>query len=262
VHFVVLGTALFLLYHRVAPEPVHEIVVPASLVQGLVRDQERRTGKPPTPEEADALVERWIDDEVRYREAQDLGLDRGDIIVRRRLVQKMSFLLEGSTPLPMPTEAELAAWLAAHPERYAAPARVSIEHVYAAHGPAGDETARVAGWMPALAGGADPGTLGEPFLRGNVLAARSEENLAVLFGAEFAAAVMALPEGTWQGPIQSRYGAHAVRVTERRPGEVPALDAVRERVTRDWRAARRDALDAEALAELRARWTVRREGAP
>lgn len=262
VHFVVLGTALFVLYQRVAPEPVHEIVVPASLVQGLVRDAERRTGKTPTPEEADAMVERWIDDEVRYREAIALGLDRGDLIVRRRLVQKMDFLLEGSTPLPMPTEAELAAWLAAHPADYAAPDRVSIEHVFAAHRPAGDEAARVAGWMPALAEGVGAGTLGEPFLRGNVLTARSQDELAGIFGAEFAAAVFALPAGTWEGPVASRYGAHAVRVTDRQPGRTPDLATIRDRVTRDWRAAKRAALDAQALADLRARWTIRREGAP
>jgi peptidyl-prolyl cis-trans isomerase C len=136
VHFVVLGTALFLLYARVAPEPAHEIVVPASLVQGLVRDAERRTGRTPTPAEAEAMVERWIDDEVRYREALALGLDRGDLIVRRRLVQKMDFLLAGSTPVPAPTDAELAAWLAAHPDQYAAPDRLSFEHVFAAARPA------------------------------------------------------------------------------------------------------------------------------
>lgn len=260
-HFVVLGTALFVLYHRVAPEPVREIVVPASLVQGLVRDAERRTGKTPTPAEADAMVERWIDDEVRYREALDLGLDQGDLIVRRRLVQKMDFLLAGSTPVPMPTEAELAAWLAANPERYAAPDRVSLEHVFAAHRPAGDEAVRVTAWLSALAGGAAAGTLGDPFLHGAVLPARSQEEIANLFGAGFASAVFALPVGTWQGPIASRYGVHAVRITDRRPGRTPDLAAIRDRVTRDWRAAKREALDAEALAELRARWPVRRETA-
>ncbi|MCW5891209.1 MAG: peptidyl-prolyl cis-trans isomerase [bacterium] len=262
VHFVVLGTALFLLYDRVAPAPVREIVVPASLVQGLVRDAERRTGRTPTPAEADAMVERWIDDEVRYREALDLGLDRGDLIVRRRLVQKMDFLLEGSTPLPLPTTSELEAWLAAHPERWATPDRVTIEHVFAAHRPAGDEAARAAVWLPALADGTPPGTLGDPFLHGGTLAARSQDELANLFGAEFADAVLALPVGPWQGPIPSRYGAHAVRVTVRRPGAVPPLDAIRDRVARDWRAARREALDAQALADLRARWPVRREAAP
>lgn len=256
-----LGVALFLLQRVAAPAgDAREIVVPASLVDGLARDQERRTGRPPTPEERDGLLQRWIDDEVRYREAEALGLDRGDVIVRRRLVQKMDFLLEGSTPLPAPSDAELAAFLAKDPARYARPDRVTIEHVFASYGTPGEAAeARVQAWVPQLAAGAPPAALGDPFMRGRIMAQVSEADLAGIFGPEFATAVVALPDGRWSGPIASSYGAHAVRVIAHTPGSVPPLDEVRDAVARDWRAARREALDREALDALRRQWTVRVE---
>lgn len=234
--------------------------MPASLADGLARDQERRTGRAPTPEEREALLQRWIDDEVRYREALELGLDRGDVIVRRRLVQKLDFLLEGSTPVPAPTDAELTAFLAANAARYARPDRVTIEHVFASYGTPGAEAeARVTAWMPRLAAGDAPTTLGDPFMHGRTMTQASADDLAGVFGPDFATAVMALAVDRWSGPIASSYGAHAVRVTARTPGSVPPLADVRDAVARDWRAERRAALDREAVETLRRQWTVRVE---
>jgi hypothetical protein len=260
----VIGVALFGLHRAVAPAAVgHEIIVPSSLVAGLARDQERRSGHAPTAEERAGLVRRWVDDEIRYREALDLGLDQGDIIVRRRLVQKMDFLLEGSTPIPAPTDAELETFLAANAARYARPDRVGIEQVFASYGTPGEPAeARATGWLAALAKGTSPATLGDPFMRGRTLASQSEADLTGTFGPEFAAAVLALPVGVWRGPIVSSYGAHDVRVTTRTPGSVPPLAEVRDAVLRDWRAERREALDRQALDDLRKRWTVRVEPAP
>ncbi len=263
-HFLVIGVALFALHRAVAPAAVErEIVVPSSLMAGLARDQERRTGRPPTAEEREGLLRRWIDDEVRYREALELGLEQGDVIVRRRLVQKMDFLLEGSTPLPTPTDAELETFLAANAARYARPDRITIEQVFASFGTPGEPAeARATGWLAALAKGASPATLGDPFMRGRTLPAQSQEDLTGIFGPEFAAAVVALPVGEWHGPILSSYGAHDVRVTARTPGSVPPLAEVRDPVLRDWRAERREALDRQALDDLRTRWTVRIEPSP
>jgi hypothetical protein len=236
------------------------IVVPASLVDGLARDQERRVGKEPTAEERDGLLQRWIDDEVRYREALALGLDRGDVIVRRRLVQKMDFLLEGSTPVPTPTDADLNAFLAANAARYAKPGRVTIEQVFASHGtPGAPADERIAGWLPQLRAGGSPDGLGDPFMRGRTMTLASEEELANVFGPAFARVVLALPADQWSGPIESSYGMHAVRVTARTPGGAATLDEVRDAATRDWRAEQRETLDRQALDALRTQWTVRVE---
>jgi peptidyl-prolyl cis-trans isomerase C len=259
-----LGAALFGLHRWVAPSaPSRHIVVSAALIQGLRQDYLRRNGRLPTAAEEDGLVDRYVDDEVRYREALVLGLDRGDVIVRRRMVQKMQYLTEDTEPVPPPTEAELQAYVDAHPARYAVPERVSLTHVFAANERRGDAATTVAAaWQAALAAGAAPTALGDPFLRGQEFTLASEDELAGVFGPEFAAAVMALPVGQWSAPLRSSYGVHVVRLSERRGGTPASLAGVRDRVMRDWQEERREALDRAALARLRARYDLRIERPP
>lgn len=262
VHLLALGAALFFVHRAVAPpNGTRRIVVSSAVLDGLRQDHRRRTGVLPTPVEEAALAARWVDDEVLYREALALGLERGDVVVRRRLVQKMAYLVEDLDPIPAPGDAELAAYLAAHPERYAKPARVSLTHVFAGNDRHGEGAAAIAAaWRPALEDGAAPGGLGDPFLRGRELTLWTESELAGAFGAPFAARVMALPVGAWSEPVSSPFGWHVVRVNERRPGRAPDLADVRDEVTHDWREERRDASNRAARERLRQRYAVEVEG--
>jgi peptidyl-prolyl cis-trans isomerase C len=262
VHFVVLGAALLALYHRVAPPPPStRIVMSDSLIRGLRQDHLRRTGALPTAEEEAALVQRFIDDEVLYREALALGLDRGDIIVRRRLVQKMEFLTEGMAPLPEPTDAELQAYLDAHRTRYAVPARVALTHVFVSVDRHPDAQPLADHLRAQLLAGADPSGLGDPFLRGHDLPLHAERDLAAIFGPSFAARVMSLPIGGWSVPLRSSYGWHVVRVTERGAEKQPALAEVRAAVRRDYEEERRAEANRTALDQLRQHYEIRTEAA-
>jgi hypothetical protein len=262
-HVVLLGVVLFAVHRWVAPPKAsQEIVVPADALAGLRDDFRRRTGRMPSATDEQALVDAYVDDEILVREGMALGLDRGDVVVRRRLIQKMDLLLENTEQVPAPTDAELQAYLAAHMARYASPPRVSFTHVFVSAQRAG---ARIGSEAEALRtqldAGADPATLGDPFLRGREFRLHAQGELATIFGAPFAADVMALPEGAWSAPIRSTFGLHLVRVTEKRAGTGPDLAAVREQVEREWRSERRAALDREARARMRARYVVRVEGA-
>ena len=176
---MLLGSGVFWLYGQLGPrDAAHTIELTAADVDALRLDQRRRVGTAPTPAEDAALIERFVDDEVLYREALGMGLDRGDIIVRRRLLQKMEFLLEGLHPVPEPSDVELAAYLAAHADRYRAPARIDLTHVFVSrdrHGAAAQAVAT--GLRAALEAGGEPSTLGDPFLRGRELRAQSERDL-------------------------------------------------------------------------------------
>jgi len=261
-HFIVLGTALFALYRLVVPAaPGRQITLSESVIHGLRQDHLRRNGALPTADEETALIQRYIDNEVLYREALTLGLDRGDIIVRRRLVQKMEFLTEGIDPIPEPTDAELQAYLDTHAERYTMDDRVALTHVFAGTDRHGATAAQVAGqWREQLLAGADPSTLGDPFLRGHDFTGVSERDLAGVFGRACAAQIMQLPVGTWSAPITSSYGVHIVRVSTRTPGHHPGLDEVRDIVGRDWHDERRVEANRAALARLRQRYTIRIDG--
>jgi peptidyl-prolyl cis-trans isomerase C len=259
-HFFVLGAAVLALHRFTAPpaESPRRIDVSEGIVRGLRQDHLRRTGTWPTPDEEAALVRRWVDDEVMVREARARGLDRGDVIVRRRLIQKMEFLTEDLDPVPAPTDAELEAWIAAHPERYGVPDRVSFVHVFVGTDRHGAQTAAVAARLrERLVAGAEPAALGDPFLLGRELHRRSAVDLSGAFGAPFGAAVMALEPGSWSEPIASVFGLHLVRVTEHLAGHGPRLAEVREAAVRDWTEDRRTAVNRAALDRLRAGYDVR-----
>ncbi|MBI3782367.1 MAG: peptidyl-prolyl cis-trans isomerase [Deltaproteobacteria bacterium] len=258
-HFVVLGAAIFLAQHWATRAP-RRIELSPAVVTGLRQDFYRRTGAQPTAVEEAALVQRYIDSEVLYREALALGLDRGDVIVRRRLEQKMEFVLENRNAPPDPTDAELQAFLEAHGERYPVPARFSFKHVFlSADRHAGAEEVLAIDLRRKLAAGADDAAIGDPFLHGASFSGRSPTEIASLFGESFARQLDALAVGIWSEPIRSSYGVHLVRIEARSAPGVAVLGSVRDRVVQDWEEDERVKARDRGLAELRQRYAVERE---
>ena len=256
-HFALLAVVVLGVERRVAPPSPRRIVVTAEELKGLRQEHRRRTGTNPTPADEQALLDRYLDDEVLYREAIALGLDRGDVILRRRLIQKMQFLTEDMSPIPDPTDADLDAYLAAHRQRYTIGDRVSLTHVFfTPYRPDDDVEARAADARAQLVAGIDPTTLGDPFVRGRDFVLETEPELAAVFGPAFASAVMALPAGDWSSPIRSSYGVHLVRVRERRAARTLGVAELRERLRHDWQEERRADANRAALARLRAQYEI------
>ena len=97
VQFLVIGGLLFVGYTVFAPEaepPREQIVVGALRIQSLEQSFEATWKRPPTASERQGLIDDFLVEEVFYREAQNLGLDQDDIVIRRRMRQKMEFLLQ------------------------------------------------------------------------------------------------------------------------------------------------------------------------
>lgn len=252
VHFAAGGLAIFALHARVAARPQGDgVVISAAFADALTREHTQRTGRAPTAEEARALVDRFVDEEILTREAAALGLDRGDPIVRRRLAQKMSFLAE-SEAAQEPTEAELQRRLEAHADRYRSAPRVSFRHVFLGR----ERRAEAERALAELRAGARPDTLGDPFLRGAHFAARTPAEVEAVFGAAFTAALGGVAQGTWSGPLASSYGVHLVLVEERTEGAPATLAEAGARVRQDLLDERREAASREQLRRLRARYRV------
>jgi peptidyl-prolyl cis-trans isomerase C len=257
VHFCLLGGLVFAVDRaRHPPAPARDAVrVDAAVRDGLRGEFARRNGREPTGGELRAMVDGYVEDELLYREALALGLDRGDPIVRRRLVQKLELTLEDVAAARDPTDAELAALLREEPARWERPPSTSLTQVFVrGDGPAGDAAAR--DLLRALEGGADPRSLGEPFIAGATLAGQPDAALDVAFAPGFAAALRGAPAGRWVGPLRSRYGLHLVRVDARAAGAAPALAEVRDALRARWFERARDQARREALTALRARYRV------
>jgi hypothetical protein len=262
-HFLILGAAIFAVARLVGgpgegrPD---RIALTAGDVEQLSAGFERTWQRPPTEQELAALVEERVREEVYYREALALGLDRDDTIVRRRLRQKMEFLSD-DLAVTEPTDRELEAWLRANPERFRIPPRMAFRQVFLSRERRGDrvraDAERLLATLRAGDGGGDPAALGDPLPLPADVSGLSEGEVARLFGADFAARLFALEPGVWEGPVESAYGVHLVFVRERSPGRDPALAEVREELTREWIAERRSRAREDLYRELRARYDVR-----
>jgi hypothetical protein len=263
-HFLLLGAGLFLLFDLAggprerAPE---QVVIGASDVSRLAEGFARTWQRPPTSEELAGLVHDQVDEEILYREALALGLERDDTIVRRRLRQKMEFLFDAEAPLAEPSDEEIDRHRLAHRRRFEEPPRVSFRHVYVSVDRRGDTARSDAERLLARLRGSDEGweQSGDALSLASSFSDLEPADLSSLFGGDFATAVLALPVGAWQGPIASGYGLHLVFVRERSPARLPPLAEVRETVLRDLEATRRAEASERRLAELRERYEVRIE---
>jgi hypothetical protein len=263
VHFFLLGAGLFLLYGVVGERggvDSTEIVITPGHVEHLVSGFTRVWQRPPTQEELDGLVREYVREEVYYREALAMGLDRDDTIIRRRLRQKLGFLSEDVATQAEPSDDDLRAYLREHSDAFRIDQRFTFSHVYlspARHGKnLGREAERLLARLNRNGTMADHLELGDRFLLDHTYEALTAREAAREFGEKFAAVLDDLPVGQWRGPVESGYGAHLVLVRERTEGRLPALEEVRDAVRREWTNARRLEANEKFYQALLQRYTV------
>lgn len=260
VHFLALGAALFLLFAAVGRDEdaaTRRIVVSPGAVEHLSAVFQRTWQRPPTPAELEGLVADHVREEILYREAVALRLDRDDVIVRRRMRQKLELLAEGLGRVAEPSDEELAAFLAGDPDRYRVEPRVSFQQVYVSRDRRGaDAAAAATRLLAALRAGEDPAVLGDPLPLPTTVRDVSLSEAGRQFGESFSEQLARLPVGAWSGPVESGFGPHLVLVEARSQPRLPALGEIRDAVLRDWQAARAEAASDELYRSLRARYDV------
>jgi hypothetical protein len=263
-HFLLLGAALFAAYgffNRAPHAQPGEIIVSAGQIEHLAARFNQFRQRPPTPEEWQGLIDQYVREEILSREAMKLGLDQHDAIIRRRLQQKMEFVATDLATADEPTEAELAAWLAQHPDDFRQAQRFSFRHIYLNPTKRGEhfdaDMAQLLADLQQDGAPADVQTLGDSFLLPPEFADAAHSAVAAQFGPEFAGQLARLQTSAWTGPIRSGYGVHLVLLTGRTESRLSALDEVRELVKRDVMRARRLEANRRFLEGLLAQYTVK-----
>ena len=230
VHFAVLGAVIFALFGNATSADERRIVIDAARVERIAGQYAQNFRRVPSAAELDALISDDVKEEVYYREALRLGLDRDDEVVRRRMRVKMEAFGDTAEDIVAPDDATLQRWLAAHPLRFAGEASFAFDQRYLGSDAAGARAA-----LAQLRAGREFAGAAIP------LPAQFEsigaDEAANLFGDDFAAALDRVPPGEWSGPVASGLGQHLVRVRQRQPAAPPQLAAIRQRVENDWRAA-------------------------
>ena len=232
-HFLVGGAILWALiaWRGEVPDPAGRAIVVGRARQAVLADSYAQLmGRRPTVRELAGLIATDVREDVLYREALRLGLDQDDPVVRRRLATKMTELASAEAESAEPSQAELRAWLAQNPARFADdPALTFAQHLFASEPAARAALARLRrGEGVGDAGSGLPGMVN----------GMAEREVRELFGRQFAAELATLEPGAgWQGPLPSGLGWHVVRLDARTPGRVPPFATIRARVLADWRSA-------------------------
>jgi hypothetical protein len=240
-------------------EPPEKIVVSASRIASLGDGFARTWRRQPSEHELRGLIEDYVRDEVFYREGRAAGLDRDDVVIRRRVRQKMEFLAEDMS-VPEPSDEQLAAYLASNPERFRAEDQITFHQVFLSATRRANsiesDSKEVASLLARGDATLDVRALGDPFLLGEEFRVVSASKVTNIFGESFAERVFAMDKGRWQGPVSSGFGQHFVFISERVSGEPPLLDAVRPAVRREWTNTRRLETEQKLYASLRERYEI------
>jgi peptidyl-prolyl cis-trans isomerase C len=236
-----------------------EIIITEAEVAHQRARWQRSWQRPPTNEELRKAIDGYVRNEILYREALARGMDREDPRVRMALIQKMQMLAAGQADARGVTEEDLSAFFALRKEQYRIPARVSLIQVFFRDGT--DARARADNLLsqfqkeepseaiPSEAG--DATTMLE-----TVQEAVTALDLEKQFGTEFTAEVLSLPEGKWSGPVRSGYGLHVVKVFDRKPGRIPDLAEVRDKVETDLQYEARRAAQEQGYQEIAGKYRV------
>lgn len=264
-HFFLIGAAIFGLYGLLEDESEADrqniINVTESDIDQLKAFWQKQWQRPPTREELDRLVEDRIREQVMYREALALGLEKDDTIVRRRLVQKMDFLVADVSLPGDPAPAVLQDYYQAHPDRYREPARLSFTHIFFSVDLRGERAEQEAGAVletlrKTAAQNIYPDQYGDRFMLKNTYTNSSTDEIARDLGREFADKIIELPEQLWQGPVASGYGLHLVYISDVKASRLRDFDEVTEQVKNDYLFDLRREANEQIYQKFRERYEI------
>jgi hypothetical protein len=267
-HFLLLGAALFTAYGLMSRPGSNDapgkIVVTTGHIEHLAAGFAKTWQRPPTEAEIKGLIDDWVREEIATREALALGLDKDDTVIRRRLRQKLEFVSDDIAAQIEPTDADLNAYLQAHPESFRIEPRLTFSQVYLNPEKRGKslarDTARLLAQLKQAGGEADISVLGDSLMLEQTFQSVPTGEIGKQFGEQFVTQLADVSPGQWQGPVESGYGVHLVFVSERTEGRLPVLAEARDVVQREWTNARRLEGNEKFYKKLLDRYTVTIEG--
>lgn len=238
-----------------------QIIVDANRINAYISEWESRWNRPPTRQEIDGVIQQFIREDILYRQAVAMGLNKDDPITRRRMAQKLEFLTSDLASMQQPAEGELEQYFEDNEANYQQPDQISFYQVFIDPDARGDATLDYAAEILAelqSQGVPDAQTLqaGDRFMLQNYFSVVTEMEIARQMGSGFAQSVMALDTGEWHGPVLSGYGTHLVYVYEHPAAPEPVFEDAKDVVLEDWHLVRREAFNEEFFEALKSNYII------
>lgn len=264
-HFLVIGAVIFAVFFTVNKEEGvtnKKILVTTSDIERLQDNWSKKWNRLPTGTELKGLVDSYIREEVYYREALALGLDRNDTILRRRLMQKMEFLTNDLAELNAPDETALREYFLAHQDKYELPARISFTHIYLSLDKRGAKAREDAKNILSDLRALRAPERGDGFMLQYDFDQETPFEVERLFGKGFAKQLFTLEANAWHGPVESGYGLHLVRISKKVDPSMPELASVADKVRTDLMFEHRQKMNAEIYERFKERYEIVVEDMP
>ena len=264
-HFILIGLALVAINHfwaRYQGEQGRTIIVSAAEMDRLGKIWANTAGHLPTGDDRKAIIKQYVQEEALVREAGRLGLGEDDTIIRRRLAQKMDFLVTDAANADDPSDSELKSWFEQNNNQFSAPERRSFSHVYFSperHGKNIEVLAKVA--LEKLRSGVNWRSMGDPFIQKRTYVTLPESEVNRLFGSEFARELFKLNPGGWNNPIGSAFGLHLVKIEAIDQAAAANFEPIKAQVLDAWREQQAAQAKQAEINKLVSKYKVIVEGA-
>ena len=271
VHFFLLGLLLFAVFEfKGAPTEIgseviridRDVLINHMQYRSKSFDQEKFSLMLDqlSPLQTEKLLEEFIREEVLFREAKSLNLDKKDYIIRQRLVQKVEYLLRAS---------EIRR--AVHPEefyslnkdRYLIPRKITFTHIFFGKQERGSwskaERSAEKLLTELLSEPLDKGkeiNNGDRFVFHKNYVEKSSEHISSHFGKQFSDALFESGIEIWEGPIKSAYGQHLVYVSNISEERIKNLEEIYEQVEWDAKQAAITELTETFIVDLKKKYKV------
>jgi peptidyl-prolyl cis-trans isomerase C len=265
VQFFAIGALIYAAYAYTGDRAVEENGERISITTGQIAALEdawkKRWNRAPTPQELQGVVRQLLRERVLAREAMAMGLDRDDVVIRRRLAQKLEYLSQDLLGIGTPSNEELAMFLAENARAHETPASVTMTHIFFDPDERGEQALEEAKNQKVVLSDlkvapTDARSYGDQFMLQSYYPERTYAELSKLFGSGFVDSLEELSVGEWHGPVLSGYGVHLVYVHHREDAAPAKLEDVKGRVLADWQDMKRKELSEKYLSGLLERYQV------
>ena len=257
-HFLILGGLVFALVTFWGPKlgAQNHIVITQAAQQHLADLFEVTWQRKPSPNELKNLIQDHIKEEIYYREALDLGLDKNDTIIRRRLRQKLEFMQEDITSLKPASEVNLRTYYEAHIDKYKSDQILSFDQVLVSPQHLKNTDENIVQALAQLKSGALPKDLSRSSLLPVFLKHETAKTIKNIFGSDFTSAVLKLKLGQWQGPVYSSFGTHLVNVYINQAPKPLSFEQSHQRVAADYMRHQREKAATNDYKNLRSHYRI------
>lgn len=255
IHFLLIGGFIFFLYSfssASAQDSNKDILISKEQIKQLSFRWEKKHFREPTTQELSQLIEQKIYEKIMVDEAIALGLDKNDLIINRRLMQKVEFISTDLVQLDEPTQEELLAYLKKHSKDFALESTISFKQLYF-------KTYQEAINFQKTLNTVDASTkkYTNNFMLKSMQTKRSKKEVSARFGKKFSDKIFNLKTNLWQEPLPSAYGFHLVYIMKKEENKTPSLDAIRAIVKSEYLNKKREELNQKFYQDLRKNYTIK-----